>query len=122
MNIWLVCDNAFYSEVLNKLIENCTKHRITEKINNGEELISDLMSTSNKTSPDLILLSLYMDKTSGWEVLETFKNNNINIPVIIVTSSECKQDLMNTTSYKMVKGYFHKGNYPAALFDLINNI
>lgn len=121
MNIWLVCDNPFYSEVLKKLLENCTKHRITEKMNNGEELISAL-SPSNKTSPDLILLSLYMDKTSGWEVLDTFKNNSINIPVIIITYSECKQDLMKTTNYKMVKGYFHKGNYPAALFDLIDSI
>jgi CheY-like chemotaxis protein len=122
MNIWLVDDNAFYIEVLKKLLENCTVHSVTEKMNSGEELINAVLSPSKKKHPDLILLDLYMDKTSGWEVLDTFKNNNIKIPIIVVTYSDFKQDITKSASYEIVKGYFQKGDYPAVLFEMIKNI
>lgn len=122
MNIWLVDDNTFYIEVLIKLLENCTEHSVSEKMNSGEELLSAVLSPAKKTSPDLILLDLYMDKTSGWEVLDVFKNNKIDIPIIVVTYSDFKQDLIKSANYDQVKGYFQKGDYPATLFEMIKNI
>jgi CheY-like chemotaxis protein len=122
MNIWLVDDNTFYIEVLIKLLENCTEYSVSEKMNSGEELLSAVLSPAKKTSPDLILLDLYMDKTSGWEVLDVFKKNKIAIPIIVVTYSDFKQDLTKSANYEQVKGYFQKGDYPATLFEMIKNI
>jgi CheY-like chemotaxis protein len=93
-------------------------------LNSGVELIEQLKSgtPSETTLPDVILLDLYMENMNGWEALDIMKNENFSIPVIIVSNSDSKSDLEKSTSYPAVKGYFKKGDYPAALIDLINSM
>jgi FixJ family two-component response regulator len=50
--------------------------------NSGEEFLN----SSRLTSDDLLLLDMHMPGMNGCEVIETLTNNQIHIPVIIITA------------------------------------
>lgn len=50
-----------------------------------ETVLADLIS--GKVKPDVILVDLTMPKVSGLELIQTFQQNNIRIPVIVITAS-----------------------------------
>jgi CheY-like chemotaxis protein len=73
----------------------------------GEELMDFLEHKGKYTSekdaptPDLILLDLNMPKKSGVEALKLIRENEQlkHIPVVILTTSEAEQDILDT--YKL---------------------
>lgn len=73
-------------------------------VSNGEELLDFLHNRNNYASkeeyptPDLILLDLNMPKKSGIEALTEIRNDPElkHLPVIILTTSEADQDIMDT--------------------------
>ncbi len=74
---------------------------------NGKEALEALQDPNNL--PSLILLDLNMPKMNGIEFLTTLKENksSINVPIIILTSSNCENDI--TTCYRLgVSGYITK--------------
>ena len=75
-------------------------------VNDGEELINYLNKTSNSENslfpvPDIILLDLNMPRKDGKTTLQELKSHEIfrQIPVIIFTTSNLKEDIQMT--YKM---------------------
>lgn len=70
-------------------------------VNNGVEAINYLHRTDNYTDvprPDFILLDLNLPKKDGREVLAEVKKTSSlqSIPVVILTSSEARQDIVNS--------------------------
>ncbi|MDX2002394.1 MAG: response regulator [Chitinophagales bacterium] len=66
----------------------------------GEEAISFLFKEGryqDSPTPHLVILDLNLPKRNGLEVLQEMKSNakTNHIPVIILTSSESKQDIQN---------------------------
>ncbi len=76
--------------------------RIVNKISvakDGKEainLLNHFITISKNELPDLILLDINLPKKNGHEVLFEIKNNDQlkHIPVIILTTSSSKQDIM----------------------------
>ncbi len=67
-------------------------------VNDGEEALKFLRKQEeyvDAPTPSLLLLDLKMPRIDGFEVLETMKNDDTlkDIPVIVLTSSERKEDL-----------------------------
>ncbi|WP_226042036.1 response regulator [Natrinema sp. DC36] len=68
---------------------------------------------------DLMLLDLNLPRTSGFEVLETLKNesNLTSLPVIVLTSSEATEDIVR--SYELcANAYLTKPSDPAEFAEL----
>lgn len=68
-------------------------------VEDGEEAISFLHRQNlyeNAPRPDIILLDINLPKKNGYEVLEEIKNeaNLKTIPIIILTSSSSKRDII----------------------------
>ena len=69
-------------------------------VEDGEKAITFLHRQNlyeNAPRPDIILLDINLPKKNGYEVLEEIKNDpNIKtIPIIILTSSSSKRDIIN---------------------------
>lgn len=75
-----------------------------------------------EVKPDLIILDVIMPKMSGWEVLEEIKSNPKirNIPVIMLTGSQGKDDLQRGYS-KDIVDYVAKPFNTKKLIELIND-
>lgn len=107
LNILLIEDDTIEVMKLNRTVSSLKlNHSITEA-NNGEEALVKLRSGDNP--PDIILLDLNMPKMNGIEFLKVLKEDkNINhIPIIILTTSNNKKDLLSC--YKIgISGYISK--------------
>jgi DNA-binding response OmpR family regulator len=70
---------------------------------NGRIFISDLP----KNKPDLIFLDLLMPTMNGFDVLKFFKENKINIPIIILSAVADKEYIIKAREFG-VKSYITK--------------
>lgn len=98
------------------LVTRCLRdHKVANKlrlVQDGEAALDYMLRrgpySDPKTSPrpDLVLLDLRLPKVDGLEVLRTVKTTDtlLDIPVVILTSSEGEQDL--TRAYE-----FHANSY-----------
>ena len=90
---------------------------------NGEEAMSYLCDVNNAEKPFVVLLDLNMPKMTGLEFLKAIKANEIlkPIPVIVLTTSKEKQDVMESFELGAV-GYMIKPVDYAKFMDVINTI
>jgi len=73
-------DSKFLRNRICKILDS-DKHKILEA-SNGLECMQIIASES----PDVIFLDLVMPEMDGFEVLESIRNQHINIPVIVLTA------------------------------------
>jgi CheY-like chemotaxis protein len=59
-------------------------------------------------NPDLILLDINMPDMNAWELLDSYNTLNLNIPVVIITSSIDKEDVEKAKLYPIIKQYLVK--------------
>ena len=74
--------------------------------NDGVELIT-LMESTVPPAPDIIFLDLNMPRMNGIECLIKIRNNHINIPVIILSTSN-SEELIRQTKTLGASGYICK--------------
>ncbi|TFF90343.1 MAG: response regulator [Promethearchaeota archaeon] len=103
IEILLVEDNLADIRLTEKALEESKIAINLNIVNDGVEAINFLKRKDKykgAIKPDLILLDLNLPKKSGLEVLEEIKNEPDlkQIPVVILTISENRQDLMNAYS------------------------
>jgi CheY-like chemotaxis protein len=90
---------------------------------NGEEAINYLSDSNNTEKPFVILLDLNMPKMTGLEFLKVIKADSSlkSIPVIVLTTSKERQDVMESFNLGAV-GYMIKPVDYAKFTEVINTI
>ena len=96
----LICeDNLGDVYILTDFLQNSTMEYHLHHVANGEAAMDYLQQKGdypNVSRPDIILLDLNLPKKHGFEILAEIKTNSDlkTIPVIILTSSQSKQDIL----------------------------
>lgn len=104
VEILLVEDNPGDVRLVLELFKDAhVKNRINVA-RDGEEAMMMLRQEgkfANTHLPDLILLDLNLPKKSGKEVLKELKSDNrlMCIPVVVLTTSEAEEDIIETYQY-----------------------
>ncbi len=77
----------------------------------GQQAKDYLMSHMNDL-PNIIFVDLHMTVMNGWEFLEWFENwltnENLNIPIYVLSSSLSREDFDRAYVFKKVSGYIIK--------------
>ncbi|KWX83615.1 chemotaxis protein CheY [Paenibacillus riograndensis] len=116
IKVLIVDDHQLVRDGLKLIIETNERFVIIGEADNGKEglrLIDEL-------KPDVILLDLNMPVMSGMEVMEVLSNNQCDIPVIILTTYN-EDDLMVNALALGAKGYLLKDTSRAHLFRTIES-
>ncbi len=110
--ILLLDDNStsfFYVEdVLSELFPDTEVQTFEDPDSFLIEYKKQFSTTEDKT---LLLLDIMMPKKNGFDVLADIEKNygyNVNIDVIILTSSHLKSDLEKAAKFPLVIGYIEK--------------
>jgi CheY-like chemotaxis protein len=124
MKIWLVEDNDVYRVMLGKLLRKFTPYSIERDFTDQESIENLLQEFSSEEVklPDLLLLDLYLPGYTGWEILDSMKENKLKIPVIIISQSSSDSDMSKSKLYPEILGYFHKNDFPTTLFSMISEL
>lgn len=123
MKIFLIEDNDVYRMALKRILETCTDYSITSEFINGISFVSTWNDAKPTfMSPDLILLDLYLPDMDGWEILDSMQDKGMTTPVIIISQSSSREDIVKSKNYNNVVGYFIKSDFPANLFNMIREL
>lgn len=103
ISIMLVEDSAADEVLTRKALETCKIKNEIRAVHDGIEALHMLRSRGKSTyshRPDIILLDLNIPKIDGISLLKEIKKDRQlkNIPVIVLTNSVSKQDLVNSYS------------------------
>ena len=63
------------------------------------------LKDDKKKRPELIFLDLNMPVMNGWDFLEEYKKLNLDINIVLVTSSDDSNDISRSRAYKEIKHY-----------------
>ncbi len=99
LEILLVEDSADDVELISKLFGFTDLSYRLQVARDGVEAIAYLNQQddlNHSSRPDLILLDLHLPKKDGKQVLAEIKSDSrfTQIPIIILTSSDCQQDIL----------------------------
>lgn len=75
--------------------------------NSGTSALKYLKEESNP-KPAIILLDLNMPVMNGWDFMEEYEKLNLEIEVVVVTSSNDYEDRNRTRSFHRIVDYFVK--------------
>mgnify|MGYP001149445134 CR=1 FL=1 len=114
--ILIVDDHLVVREGLKMLIETSDKYAIVGEAENGRMAI-DLVE---KLKPDVILMDLYMPVMSGLEAIKEMGRTNPGIPIIILTTYN-EDQLMMEGIEAGAKGYLLKDTNVENLFESIDS-
>ncbi len=106
-SILLVEDNFDHAELVKRTLENFQVENDLFHVDNGEAALDFLYRRGIYKNhivapkPNLILLDLRLPKIDGLEVLREIKKEEkfLDIPVVILTSSDAEQDLIKAYCY-----------------------
>ena len=82
IKVIVVDDSALMRKILSDMINGQEEMEVIDTAKNG----ADLLTKITLKNPDVITLDIEMPKMDGRETLKELKRNNINIPVIILSS------------------------------------
>ena len=102
--VMLVDDQEMANFIVKKMMEI---HMADTEVRDFTDPVKAFKSLPDE-APHLILLDLNMPVMNGWDFLEEMKAQEIQIPVIILTSSTSAQDLEKSKAYSNVQDFYHK--------------
>ena len=109
IEILLIEDNQEDAELTIRALKKFNLANNLLHLQDGEEALNFLFSSSVSTVPKIILLDIKMPKVDGIEVLRKLKGDPYRkiIPVVVLTSSKEERDIIE--SYKLgVNAYIVK--------------
>ena len=83
IKVFVVDDSALMRKIISDMINSEIGMEVIGTARNGEELLSKMI----RNEPDIITLDIEMPKMDGRTTLKKLKTANINIPVIMLSSS-----------------------------------
>jgi chemotaxis family two-component system response regulator Rcp1 len=104
IHILLIEDNPGDIRLTQEVLKEGRIHNQLSVVTDGEKALQFLRKEGeyrNLPAPDIILLDLNLPKKDGREVLAEIKNDPalLRIPVIVLTTSNAEQDVLNTYSH-----------------------
>lgn len=114
--ILIVDDVEIDREILRNILK--TDFDVVEESNGYSGLI-DILNGKNQL--DAILLDISMPIINGFDILEQMKNNDINIPVILITAEATKDNVKRAAGYN-VKGFISKPYEPELVLQRVGSI
>jgi len=119
ISIFLADDHTVVRKGLKELIECLDdNYEITAEFPSGKELLDTLAQGSR---PDLLILDITMPVMGGKEVMEHFRERDIDIPVLILTLDTTEANIIEFFRLG-VRGYLRKNCTPEELKAAIDNI
>lgn len=82
IKVLIVDDSALMRKIISDMINEESDMEVINTARNGEDLLTKLQNDL----PDVITLDVEMPKMDGIKALREMKKNNINIPVIVLSS------------------------------------
>lgn len=116
MNIILIDDHALFRIGLEGILER-RGITVIASIGDGEEGIR----LTQEMKPDIVLLDMRMPILSGTQVLKQMRDNGINIPIAILTTSNDETDLIESLRTG-AQGYLLKDMDPDDLVSALHDI
>ncbi len=116
--IMLVDDVEISNFIMRKMIEKVSADYEIYDYIYPSKAIADL----NQINPDIIFLDLNMPGMDGWQFLEFMKENNVSLPVYILTSSTSELDLQKSQNYNNVRDFLIKPLNANKLKTILNNV
>ncbi len=89
--VLLIDDSALMRRVISDIIDKTEDYKVTFEVSNGLEGLEVL----DCEDIDIVVLDMHMPKMNGIEFMRVLKENNINIPVILI-SGYAKRDTKDT--------------------------
>ena len=77
---------------------------------------SEGVSLATSLQPDLVLLDLHMQESSGFDTLRQIRDARLKAQVVILTVSDAEQDFLRAVR-EGAKGYLLKGSEPEEILD-----
>lgn len=106
-NILVADDDLTMMKLMSIEFDNRAMDVVVRAAENGEEAIEAI----NRTKPDLLVLDLRMPKADGFAVLEHLKQQNANVPVVVLTNYDTT-DYREKCTMSGVKEYMVKHKIP----------
>ena len=105
MKILLVDDDPVSRLIVRQHLLNSGKQFQLEEVYNGSEA---LLKLATGYLPNLVLLDLNMPVMNGFTFLQALNEKQINLPVVMITSSNHNEDKAQAKKYSSVVGYIQK--------------
>jgi len=117
-NIILVDDHEVVRNGLKELIEKLGPYKVVLEFDNGLQLIQSLRTNQ---AADLVIMDLTMPEMDGEEAAAIMKNENINVPILILTLNQDDQRIIKLFRLG-IRGYLQKNCSAATMKEAIESI
>ncbi|EDP95633.1 response regulator [Kordia algicida OT-1] len=115
LNILIVDDNAVNGLLTQKILER--QNIQTKVVHSGFSALEII----DKQTFDLILMDMFMPKLNGIETIQKIRENNNNIPIILLTAMEISDAYAKVVDTK-ISGVITKPFEPEMLYDKIDYV
>ena len=116
MKILIIDDHALFRTGLTELLSQ-RGIEVIDAIGDGREGAT----LAREHKPDVVLLDLRMPKPSGLEVLRQMREAGLEMPIVMLTTSNEERDLVECLR-NGAQGYLLKDMEPDALVEALNDI
>jgi len=106
LDLLLIDDDPINNMVNEKLLLNFEEQLNISIIEEVPKALNYLKTTA--VIPDLILLDINMPEADGWYFLDKYDKLSLSIPVVLLTSSIDKDDMLRAKSFDTIKEYLIK--------------
>ena len=103
-HIMLVDDDSLTNKLHHMMITRHSKNKLVVQFNHPVQALEYL----EINRPDLILLDLNMPEINGWAFLDLMKEREIEVDVVIISSTIDHAEKTRARSYKQVKDFLTK--------------
>lgn len=103
--IYLIDDDDIQNLINTKVISLVSGNVPVKSFTSAEE---GLKSILNDQEPNVIFLDINMPIMNGWDFLDAYVQNNLEVPVYMLSSSINQKDIDKSQTYEVVKGFISK--------------